>query len=383
LGVEARRLSSSAGMFQRYKSSSSLEENVEGGGAVQEKRRVLMEIGNSLSSRIYKAFFVKRQKSSASTEDKTGMTIALSNPVKDENLTEDILYCNSPLESRRENSSQSESWEKDSHLSSKAPYLEGGEYKDDVFRVLLGCEKRCFPDASYVHDMRATQPEISPNMRAILLDWLVEVAEEYKLSNETLHLACNYIDRFLSRCSVSKKNLQLLGVVCLLVASKYEEKYPPHVDEFVYITDNTYTKEQVLSMEMLVMKVLKFSFTAASSYQFASIFVSWGNLSEVVKSISFFLCDLSLVDFSLVKYLPSDIATAAICLARQSCNETLWDDMIADLTQKRREDILPCILSLHEAWLSCARSKLQAVPVKYNSLKYHYASSRVPPKLNE
>jgi hypothetical protein len=133
-------LSSSAGMFQRYKSSSSLEENVEGGGAVQEKRRVLMEIGNSLSSRIYKAFFVKRQKSSASTEDKTGMTIALSNPVKDENLTEDILYCNSPLESRRENSSQSESWEKDSHLSSKAPYLEGGEYKDDVFRVLLGCE---------------------------------------------------------------------------------------------------------------------------------------------------------------------------------------------------------------------------------------------------
>ncbi|EME30853.1 Cyclin-A2 [Galdieria sulphuraria] len=367
-------------MFGRHKSSRSIEENVRA-DAVHEKRRVLMEIGNSLSSRIYNAFFVKRQKSIAVSDEITSINPTMISSVEDEGTAGDFLYCNSPLDLRQEDSSQSGRRDKASDFS-ELPYLEGGEYKDDVFRVLLSCEKRCFPEASYVDDMKATQSEISPNMRAILMDWLVEVAEEYKLSNETLHLACNYIDRFLSRCSVSKKNLQLLGVVCLLVASKYEEKYPPHVDEFVYITDNTYTKEEVLSMEMLVMKVLKFSFTAASSYQFASIFGSWGNLNEVVKSISFFLCDLSLVDFSLSKYLPSDIATAAVCLARLSCNECLWDDMLAELTHKRMEDVLPCLLTLRRVWEECAYSKLQAVRVKYHSPKYHYVSSRTPPTLD-
>lgn len=368
-------------MFRRHKSSGSLEENVEA-STVQEKRRVLMEIGNSLSSRIYNAFFVKRQKSSVATENEIGEKPELGDSVKVKDITQDSLYCNSPLVLDEEkDASQSGNWGK-SNCFSEFSYLEGGEYKEDVFRVLLSCEKRCVPEESYVEDMKNTQPEISPNMRAILVDWLVEVAEEYKLSNETLHLACNYIDRFLSRCSVSKKNLQLLGVVCLLVASKYEEKYPPHVEEFVYITDNTYTREQVLSMEMLVMKVLKFSFTAASSYQFASIFSSWGNLNEVTKSISFFLCDLSLVNFSLIKYLPSDIATAAVCLARQSCNECLWDDTVAELTHKRKEDIMPCLYTLRRVWEDCAQSKLQAVRVKYNSPKYHYAASREPPKLD-
>ncbi|GJQ12220.1 hypothetical protein GpartN1_g4011.t1 [Galdieria partita] len=367
-------------MFGRHKSSSSLEEEVRE-GAVHEKRRVLMEIGNSLSSRIYNAFFVKRQKSSTSIVDNTSVKPTMRSSIEDISTAEDLLCCNSPLDLRQENSSQSGSRDQTNKFSDGS-YLEGGEYKEDVFRVLLNCEKRCLPEGSYVDDMKTTQPEISPNMRAILMDWLVEVAEEYKLSNETLHLACNYIDRFLSRCSVSKKNLQLLGVVCLLVASKYEEKYPPHVDEFVYITDNTYTKEEVLSMEVLVMKVLKFSFTAASSYQFASIFGSWGNLSEVVKSTSFFLCDLSLVDFSLVKYLPSDIAAAAVCLARLSCNECLWDDMLAELTRKRKEDILPCLLTLRRVWEDCAHSKLQAVRVKYHSPKYHYVSSRTPPTLD-
>ena len=62
------------------------------------------------------------------------------------------------------------------------------------------------------------QTDISPQMRTILIDWLVEVGEEYKLHDETLHLAVNYIDRFLSQMSVLRGKLQLVGTACMFIA---------------------------------------------------------------------------------------------------------------------------------------------------------------------
>jgi len=89
------------------------------------------------------------------------------------------------------------------------------------------------------------QSDINHSMRAILVDWLVEVAEEYKLLPQTLYLTINYIDRFLSVMSVLRGKLQLVGTTCMLVAAKFEEIYPPDVSDFVFITDDTYTTKQV------------------------------------------------------------------------------------------------------------------------------------------
>ena len=63
------------------------------------------------------------------------------------------------------------------------------------------------------------QPYITPDMRRILVDWLVEVSEEYKLHRETMFLAVNYIDRFLSVMSVQRDKLQLVGAACMFIAS--------------------------------------------------------------------------------------------------------------------------------------------------------------------
>ena len=112
------------------------------------------------------------------------------------------------------------------------------------------------------------QDEVTSHMRAILVDWLVEVADEYKLLPDTLYLCINYIDRCLNAMQVSKKNLQLLGCACMLLASKYEEIYPPGVEEFVYISDNTYTREEVLRMETRVLRALKFDLTASTAKNF-------------------------------------------------------------------------------------------------------------------
>ena len=92
------------------------------------------------------------------------------------------------------------------------------------------------------------QVDINHSMRSILVDWLVEVAEEYKLLPQTLYLTVNYIDRFLSVMSVRREKLQLVGTACMLIASKFEEIYPPEVSEFVYITDDTYPAKQVCTI---------------------------------------------------------------------------------------------------------------------------------------
>ena len=90
------------------------------------------------------------------------------------------------------------------------------------------------------------QSLINKSMRAILVDWLVEVAEEYSLVSETLFLTVNYIDRFLSSdVAIDPSKLQLVGVSCMLIASKLEEIYPPEIAEFVYITNSTYTADEV------------------------------------------------------------------------------------------------------------------------------------------
>lgn len=121
---------------------------------------------------------------------------------------------------------------------------------------------------------------MNAKMRAILVDWLVEVAEEYKLCADTLYLSVNYIDRFLSIHPVQRSNLQLVGISCMWIASKYEEIYPPNVNDFCYITDNTYSKEQMVNMEELVLKKLKYELTVPTSKTFLRRLLqvgSWGH----------------------------------------------------------------------------------------------------------
>jgi len=81
------------------------------------------------------------------------------------------------------------------------------------------------------------QSEINIKMRLILVEWLIEVHLKFKLLPETLFLTINLIDRYCMVKDVLKNEYQLLGVTAMLIASKYEEIYPPEIRDFVHITD--------------------------------------------------------------------------------------------------------------------------------------------------
>jgi cyclin B len=98
----------------------------------------------------------------------------------------------------------------------------------------------------------------------------MQVHLKFKLMMETLYLTTNLIDRYLSVRSVSRKNLQLVGVTALLLAAKYEEIWAPEVNDFVHISDNAYTREQILDMEKTMLNTLKFNLTVPTPYVFVA-----------------------------------------------------------------------------------------------------------------
>jgi hypothetical protein len=117
-------------------------------------------------------------------------------------------------------------------------------------------------------------------MRAILVDWIIEVHLKFKLLPETLFLTVGLIDRFLELEQIKRSSLQLVGVTAMLIASKYEEIYAPEVRDFVYITDNAYSREQIFLMEQKILTVLDFSLTFPSPYRFLERFNKVANCTS-------------------------------------------------------------------------------------------------------
>ncbi|XP_078683514.1 cyclin-A2-like [Branchiostoma floridae x Branchiostoma belcheri] len=254
--------------------------------------------------------------------------------------------------------------------------LEVAEYATEIFQYLREAELRHRPKPGYMKK----QPDITNSMRCILVDWLVEVAEEYKLHNETLYLAVSYIDRFLSSMSVLRSKLQLVGTAAMFLASKYEEIYPPDVGEFVYITDDTYTKKQVLRMEHLILKVLSFDVAVPTINCFQKRFLQAAKVNSKTESLAMYLAELTLQEGeTFLKYIPSTIAAASLCLAQHTLNMQPWTPTLMHYSGYTLADLLPCVQDMHRTFQSAPSSQQQAVREKYRSPKYHSVSTILAP----
>lgn len=240
------------------------------------------------------------------------------------------------------------------------------------------------------------QHDINSQMRTILIDWIVEVAQEYRLSDETLHLAVNYIDRFLSLVPVRRSKLQLVGITCAFLASKFEETSPAQVSEFVQITDDTYSRAEILRMEGLILSTLSFNLSATTSVSFLRRFHAltpdpdWQE-----EQTSRYLLELALQDYECLKYLPSMLAASAMCLSKIitahhsridlfsdeeegrkeiDCSELKWMEGLARnavvairLSKYEPADLWPCVLQLHQLMRRAPDEQFSASYTKYSA----------------
>ncbi|XP_034244848.1 G2/mitotic-specific cyclin-A [Thrips palmi] len=245
------------------------------------------------------------------------------------------------------------------------------EYRDDIYDYLLEAETKHRPKPNYMR----RQPDITYTMRTILVEWMVEVAEEYRLQTETLYLAVSYIDRFLSLMSVVRAKLQLVGTAAMFIAAKYEEIYPPDVGEFVYITDDTYTKRQVLRMEHLILKVLAFDISSPTPLVFITNYCVSFDFSERVMFLAMYLCELSLLEGDpYLQFLPSVLASSTIAYARHALGLEAWPTDIADSTGYQLSALIPCITHLNTTHARAPHIPQQAVREKYKNNRWHGVS---------
>lgn len=243
------------------------------------------------------------------------------------------------------------------------------EYAEEIYVHLREAERRFRPKPGYMRK----QPDINESMRCILVDWLVEVAEEYKLQRETLFLAVGYVDRFLSHMSVQRGKLQLVGTASMYLASKFEEIYPPDVNEFVYITDDTYTRKQVLRMEHLILKVLSFDVAAPTACAFAERLLRLTKADDETYAMTMYLAELTLVNGETYSgYLPSIIATASTCLANHVLgHHPSWNPGLHQASQYSFSDIELCLQDLHRTLSEAATHPQKAVREKYKHTRFH------------
>ncbi|XP_050079879.1 G2/mitotic-specific cyclin-A [Anopheles maculipalpis] len=259
-------------------------------------------------------------------------------------------------------------------------FFEVEEYQEDILIYLKEAEKRNRPKPGYM----LKQTDITHSMRTILVDWLVEVSDEYKLQGETLALAVSYIDRFLSFMSVVRAKLQLVGTAAMFIAAKYEEIYPPDVSEFVYITDDTYTKTQVLRMEQLILKVLSFDLTVPTSLVFINTYCVMNDVPDKVKYLAMYLCELALLEADpYLTYMPSKIAAGALALARRALNLPMWCKMLENNTGYKVDDLKDIILDLNKTHVDAATMQQQAIQEKYKSKKLHEVATLAVTELSK
>jgi len=240
-------------------------------------------------------------------------------------------------------------------------------YAKEIFDNLKAVEEKYQAKFGYFAQI---QNEINERMRAILVDWLVEIHMKFKLLPETLYLAINLMDRYLEKVPISKQKLQLVGITSMLIASKYQEIYPPEIRDFIYISDKVYTKEDILDMEGNMLNTLFFTLTIPTSLNFLERFTRLVNMDKKSSFFCQYLIELALCDYIMLKYNPSVIAWGAVQLTSKVFKIKGYEDVIAKNAKEDENNVKLCCQELLLMLKGAEKTNLKAVKKKFLSPQF-------------
>lgn len=186
------------------------------------------------------------------------------------------------------------------------------EYVSDIFTYFYELESRMLPDSQYLYKQR----HLKPRMRSILVDWLVEMHLRFRLLPESLFLAINIMDRFMSLEIVQIDKLQLLATGSLFIAAKYEEVFSPSVKNYAYFTDGSYTEEEILQAEKYILTVLNFDLNYPNPMNFLRRISKADDYDFKSRTLGKYLLEITIIDYKFIGMKPSLCCAAAMYLSR-------------------------------------------------------------------
>ena len=217
------------------------------------------------------------------------------------------------------------------------------------------------------NDMISIQTSVTTHMRAVLIDWLVDVCDKFEFLQETLFISVKIIDKFLSKRVISKSKFQLLGITALYLSAKYEEFCLPETGDFVLITDNAFTLDELLKMEIIVLNAIGFKLTFPTPNKFLDNFSnSICNIDEYDLDIAKFLIEKTLQDHTMLRYVPSKIASSALYIANEQNKRICWSRELESYTGYSIDDLMECIEDIRNI-LRNPSTSLNAIERKYTA----------------
>ncbi|KAM4612094.1 G2/mitotic-specific cyclin-B3 [Polymixia lowei] len=235
------------------------------------------------------------------------------------------------------------------------------EYAKEIFDYLKRREEKFV-----LSDFMSKQPNLTPCMRAILVDWLVEVQENFELNHETLYLAVKMTDHYLHLVPVDKESLQLIGTTTMLIASKFEERSPPCLDDFLYICDDAYRREELISMETSILQTLGFDISIPIPYRFLRRYAKCASAGMDTLTLARYVCELSLQEMDLVLERGSLLASACLLIALVTKDLGGWSPILRFHSGYQVSDLAPVVRKLHAMLSAPPDDKLKAVRGKYS-----------------
>jgi len=252
------------------------------------------------------------------------------------------------------------------------------EYVNEIYAYMRFLEEKQSVAKEY---LSAQKTSILPKMRAVLVDWLIQVHQQFNLLQETLYLTKDVLDRFLqvSAHKIERKQLQLVGVAAMFIASKYEEMYAPEIGDFVYITDRAYSESQIREMEMKILDTLGFDLGKPLPLHFLRRNSKAGNVDALTHTMAKYVMELTLVEYKMAHLKPSLIAAAALALSLKVLDHDnrpvseLWTPTLVHYTSYKFKEISETVSKLAELVLTTSKApetaKLLAVRKKYEDKK--------------
>ena len=161
-----------------------------------------------------------------------------------------------------------------------------------------------------VYNYMTDQNEINEQMRSVLIDWLIDVHHKFQFKEETLFMTILIIDRYCTIRQILRVNLQLLGITAMMIACKHEEIDLPKIEDFIYITDNAYTKNDIVKLENNILIALNFELLYPSALRFFEYLSLNFNFDKKAIYMGKYLMESFLLDIKYVKYKASVISCA-------------------------------------------------------------------------
>ncbi|XP_067278900.1 cyclin-F isoform X2 [Pseudorasbora parva] len=184
--------------------------------------------------------------------------------------------------------------------------------------------------------------------RYILVDWLVEVTTMKDFSSQVLHVTIGCVDRYLSLRSVAKAQLQLLGIACMVICTRYISKEILTIREAVWLTDNTYQYEDLVRMMGEVISVLDGKIRTTTVLDYGEVLLSLLPAERRSSHLFKYICELSLLCSPLTVPGPARLASAILLLTRALHNYVpVWPIQLEENTGFSKQDLVSCALSLY------------------------------------